>query len=83
MTDFSDKLYTAESVRELDRRAIEEYGIPGIVLMKRAGESAFRQLLGRWPDTRVVTVYCGGGNNGGDGYIMMPPEPGSLHGRKP
>ena len=70
MTDFSDKLYTAESVRELDRRAIEEYGIPGIVLMKRAGESAFRQLLGRWPDTRVVTVYCGGGNNGGDGYII-------------
>ena len=70
MVDFSDKLYTAESVRELDRRAIEEHGIPGIVLMKRAGESAFRQMLSRWPDTRALTVYCGGGNNGGDGYII-------------
>ncbi len=70
MVDFSEKLYTAGSVRELDRRAIEGHGIPGIVLMKRAGESAFQQILRHWPEVSLLTVYCGGGNNGGDGYII-------------
>lgn len=70
MNDFSDKLYTADSVRELDRRAIEDHGIPGIVLMKRAAESAFRQMLCRWPGVSAISVYCGGGNNAGDGYII-------------
>ena len=66
----SDKLYTADAVRELDRRAIEEYGIPGIVLMKRAGVAVFDEMLTRWPAARKITVFCGGGNNAGDGYII-------------
>ena len=63
-------LYTAAQTRELDRRAIEEHGIPGIALMKHAGASAFRELCRRWPEARSITVLCGGGNNGGDGYIV-------------
>ncbi|MAT52003.1 MAG: bifunctional ADP-dependent NAD(P)H-hydrate dehydratase/NAD(P)H-hydrate epimerase [Porticoccaceae bacterium] len=63
-------LYTAEQVRELDRLAIEEKGIPGIVLMKRAGQATLRALLERWPAPPRITVYCGAGNNGGDGYIV-------------
>ena len=70
LVNISDSLYTAETVRELDRRAIEDHGIPGIALMKQAGEAAFADLLVRWPVLSGITVLCGGGNNGGDGYII-------------
>jgi NAD(P)H-hydrate epimerase len=63
-------LYTAAQVRELDRLAIEQAGIPGIELMQRAGTAAFRQLQETWPRARRVTVYCGTGNNGGDGFVL-------------
>jgi len=63
-------LYRAAQVRELDRIAIEDRGIPGFELMSRAGEAVFRRLREQWPDARSVTVFCGAGNNGGDGYIV-------------
>lgn len=63
-------LYTAAAVRELDRRAIEECGIPGAQLMHRAGRAAFTALLARWPQPEHVHVFCGTGNNGGDGFIV-------------
>ena len=62
-------LYTAEQVRELDRIAIKERGIPGIKLMKRAGRAIFEVINHYWPGS-PVTVFCGAGNNGGDGYIV-------------
>ena len=61
-------LYRAAQVRELDRIAIQERGIPGYTLMSRAGATAFAALQERWPQTRRVVVVCGGGNNGGDAY---------------
>ena len=63
-------LYRAEQVRELDRTAIEDQGIPGIELMERAGRAAYDLLRQRWPKARDVTVACGIGNNGGDGYVV-------------
>jgi len=66
----SDRLYTAERVRELDRRAIEDHGIRGYDLMVRAGRAAFRLVRLRWPRARRIAVYCGGGNNGGDGLVV-------------
>lgn len=63
-------LYRAESVAELDHRATEQYGIDGYDLMRRAGRRAFEILRGRWPEARALTVCCGGGNNGGDGYVI-------------
>jgi ADP-dependent NAD(P)H-hydrate dehydratase / NAD(P)H-hydrate epimerase len=68
--DIRNRLYRAEQVRQLDRCAIEEHGIPGYVLMNRAGDAAFRTLRTRWPEARALTVCCGGGNNGGDGYVI-------------
>ncbi len=65
-----DRLYTAEESRALDRDAIERHAIPGIVLMKRAGEAAWRALHRRWPAARSITVVCGRGNNAGDGYVV-------------
>lgn len=66
----TQNLYRAEQVRELDRVAIEEHGIPGIELMERAGYAAFAVLRKRWPRTRSIAVLCGVGNNGGDGFIL-------------
>ncbi|WP_353405983.1 NAD(P)H-hydrate dehydratase [Pseudoteredinibacter isoporae] len=63
-------LYTAEQVKALDQKAINELGIPGIKLMKRAGRAAFERLLQHWPELDSLTVYCGGGNNAGDGYVV-------------
>jgi len=64
------ELWTAAQVRELDRRAIEVHGTAGRELMERAGSAALDALLQRWPAARDVTVLCGGGNNGGDGYVL-------------
>ncbi|NIB39328.1 NAD(P)H-hydrate dehydratase [Pseudomaricurvus alkylphenolicus] len=69
-TRLPTQLYLAEQVRELDRIAIEEHQVAGIRLMKRAGRAAFGALLDRWPETEQITVFCGAGNNGGDGYIV-------------
>ena len=55
---------------ELDRLAIDREGIDGYALMNRAGARAFATLMARWPETRAITVCCGGGNNGGDGYVV-------------
>ncbi len=64
------RFHSAAQVRELDRRAIEDHGIPGYTLMERAGRAAYRLLRLRWPGTRRVAVYCGSGNNGGDGLVV-------------
>ncbi|MEM6581103.1 MAG: NAD(P)H-hydrate dehydratase [Pseudomonadota bacterium] len=66
----TELLYTAAQTRELDRTAIQDHGIPGIVLMSRAATSAFEALLGAWPDPERIQVLCGTGNNGGDGYLI-------------
>lgn len=63
-------LYTAEQVKALDQEAINTLGVPGVKLMKRAGRAAFERLLQHWPQLDSLTVYCGGGNNAGDGYIV-------------
>jgi len=63
-------LYRAEQVRELDRIAIEEFAIPGATLMERAGVAAFDELRRTWPAARCVSVVCGPGNNGGDGFVL-------------
>lgn len=63
-------LYTAAQVREFDRRAIEIHGIPGFTLMQRAGESAWHSLLNCWPEVQQLEIFCGTGNNGGDGFIL-------------
>ncbi|MCC6157912.1 MAG: NAD(P)H-hydrate dehydratase [Deltaproteobacteria bacterium] len=66
------KLATASQMREIDRHAIEEVGIPGIVLMENAGAGCARVLMERYEaeaDTGVCVV-CGTGNNGGDGFVI-------------
>jgi NAD(P)H-hydrate epimerase len=63
-------LYSSTQVRALDAHAIEALGIPAYTLMKRAGEAALRHLRSRWPMAHRIVIVCGGGNNGGDGYVL-------------
>ena len=63
---------TREEMRELDRRAIEEYKIPGIVLMENAGRNMAEEVLQMIdnPQKVKVAILCGKGNNGGDGFVV-------------
>ena len=74
-------LYRAEQVRELDRIAIEDYGIEGFALMQKAAGVALSELLSRWPQVRHLLVFVGVGNNGGDGYLLAALA--QDHGLKP
>lgn len=57
------------AVREIDRRAIDEFGLPGIALMENAGRGAAERIHAHAsPGTAVI--LCGKGNNGGDGYVI-------------
>jgi NAD(P)H-hydrate epimerase len=60
---------TRAQVRELDRQAIEEFGIPGVVLMENAGRGAAEVLL-RLRVVGPVVICCGKGSNGGDGFVI-------------
>lgn len=63
-------IYSVATVREIDRTAIEDEGIPGYALMKRAGAAAVSEARARFPDARRWQVVCGAGNNAGDGYVV-------------
>ena len=63
-------IYTNEQVRALDKAAVARFGIPGFELMTRAAEAAFAALLERWPNAESVAVFCGAGDNAGDGYLV-------------
>ncbi len=62
---------TAAEMAELDRRTIDEVGLPGAVLMENAGRGAARALLARFGrEPKRVAIVCGTGNNGGDGFVI-------------
>lgn len=69
-SEITGGLYSAAQVRELDRLAIDAHGIAGYLLMQRAAQASWNALVERWPDARRLTVLCGSGNNGGDGYEL-------------
>ncbi len=66
------RVVTAEEMRRLDRRAIEDAGIPGMVLMENAGRGAAAEILRSYPRVAhgKVAVVAGKGNNGGDGCVI-------------
>ena len=63
-------LTTAQQIRRLDQQAIEELGLPGLVLMENAARGAVQVIGRQYPKIRSIAVFCGKGNNGGDGLAM-------------
>lgn len=64
------KALTRTESRDVDRWAIEELGLPGIVLMENAGRGIADVLMTREPSPKSVLILCGKGNNGGDGFVV-------------
>ncbi len=66
------RLVTRDEMRELDRATIEDYGIPGLTLMERAGRGVVRAIQARHPVLAGLRtlVLAGRGNNGGDGWVV-------------
>jgi NAD(P)H-hydrate epimerase len=64
------KVVTTHTMQEIDRQAIEEFGIPGLDLMENAGQSCVDALISGFGPTGSATIIAGKGNNGGDGYVI-------------
>lgn len=63
-------LYQSCQIRNLERLAIATASIDDNGLMLLAGKAAFNALIARWPEVKFITVCCGEGNNGGDGFVI-------------
>lgn len=63
------RILCREEVRALDHRAIEEFGIPGIILMENAGRGVVDYMLSCHVQGKIV-ICCGKGNNAGDGFVV-------------
>lgn len=70
--DSTKMVLKRDEVREIDRKAIEEYEVPGIILMENAGRNVAEEILKMlsWPKKAKVVIFCGKGNNGGDGFVI-------------
>lgn len=66
---FHAMLLSCQQCRQFDQIAIKEFGIPGIVLMENAGAGCVREFFDRSVE-RSAVILCGGGNNGGDGFVV-------------
>lgn len=69
-SQLQDNLYSAETVRKIDQSAIAELNNNALKLMNRAGMAAFDELVESFGQPNLITVFCGSGNNAGDGYIL-------------
>ena len=63
-------LYTNAAVRELERIILEQKIATARDLMETAGAAALEALMQEWPGIKHITVFCGKGNNGGDGFVL-------------
>jgi len=63
------KIVTAEEMRAIDRATSERFGVPSLTLMENAGAAVADHVLTHHGAVRRVVVFCGKGNNGGDGFV--------------
>ncbi len=65
------KVLTASQMRDVDRQTTDRYGIPSLLLMENAGRSVVEAMQSHYRDLSKfrITIFCGKGNNGGDGFV--------------
>jgi len=66
------KYLSRQQLKEIDRRAIEEFGIPALILMENAGRAVADEAIKLYRKNRspMAAIVCGKGNNGGDGLVV-------------
>lgn len=64
------KLVKSDDIKKIDQNCINEYGISEIILMEHAGMSAYEYIHESIDKNKKIGIVCGGGNNGGDGYVL-------------
>jgi len=63
---------TRDQVRQIDKAAIDDYAMPGVILMENAGRNATQLIIAELARIggKTVAIFCGAGNNGGDGFVI-------------
>ena len=64
------KIFTTESIRNIDRITIEDEGVSPMELIHRVAEGVVNEILGRWSPSKPTMVFAGAGNNGADALIV-------------
>lgn len=65
-------ILSKEEILKIEKETVEKYGIPNIILMENAGRESFfelKKLIRNFRDKRFL-IFCGKGNNGGDGFVL-------------
>lgn len=70
MQKLPETLYHTQQIKELERLAIEKSGLSGFELMSRAGYQLYECMQEQFPTAKSLAIFCGGGNNAGDGYVL-------------
>jgi NAD(P)H-hydrate epimerase len=64
------RLYTAQQVKQGEQLAAQQAGVEMYALMQRAGNAAYQHIRNKYPDIKHLSILCGCGNNGGDGFVV-------------
>ncbi|MGA8273547.1 MAG: NAD(P)H-hydrate epimerase, partial [Candidatus Sulfotelmatobacter sp.] len=64
------KIVTAAEMRAIDRATSERFGVPSLTLMENAGTAVADYVLSQYAAAERIVVFCGKGNNGGDGFVV-------------
>src|SRR5437763_907083 len=63
------KIVSTEEMRAIDRATSERFGVPSLTLMENAGSAVKDHVFSQYASAQRIVVFCGKGNNGGDGFV--------------